>query len=246
MSAVAGPVKFNTQVEARPADIDAHQGPLRDVTVRLNGRLAQGMLSVDDYQREARAIVTDPGHRAELGPWIERALAERRDQVLYRKSHDGRRDTLQLLYVEPGEIHPPHCHHNLVSNQACVHGRMRGREYDRVARLDEQTLLLRLAEDRWFGLDDVMQTTEVHRNGHWFAAGDEPAVILNYYLLGYQAWTFDPPAENRRKGRRMVDPTAGCQRDGLIVAREISMEEGYDQFGGRAIDEFPVPGVGVR
>lgn len=244
MSGAAPGVKFNTQLEVRPADVDAFAGPLRDAAVGLIARLAAGALGVDDFQREALRIVMDDRHRTELGPWIERALAERRDQVLYRRSVDGRRDTLQLLYVEPREVHPPHCHHNLVSNQVCVHGRTRGREYDRVARLDADTLLLRLAADGWYGPDDLMQTTEAVRNCHWFAAGDEPAVVLNFYLLGYQQWTFDPPAATLRKGRRMIDPTLGRQRDGLIVAREIGMDEGYARFGGRAIDDFPLAAPG--
>lgn len=240
-TAAPAPVKFNTEVRDSPPDVDAYDGPLRHRCVDLIARLGRGELDVDDYQREVAAVLRAPGLLDELGPQIDRALAERKDQVFYRRQHDGRRDTLQLLYLEAFEVHPPHCHHNLISNQMNVSGRCHVREYDRVARLDDSTLLLRLARDDWFGVGDVMQTTEVVRNAHWFAADANPCVVLNFYLLGYQDWTFDPPAPRRRAGRQMVDPTLSAQRDGLIVAKEIDYATSYAKFGNRPLAEFPVP-----
>jgi hypothetical protein len=85
-----------------------------------------------------------------------------------------------------------------------------------------------------------MQTTEVHRNAHWFAADDAPCVVLNFYLLGFQAWTFDPADGVRRKGRQVLDPTCGRQEDGLLFAREMDLAAGYAKFGGRALADFPL------
>jgi hypothetical protein len=62
--------------------------------------------------------------------------------------------------------------------------------------------------------------------------------MLNFYILGFQDWTFDPPGT---KGRRMLDPTFGVQGDGMIVARELALAEGYARFGDIPIESIPLP-----
>ncbi len=235
------PVRNNTELRAAPPDVDGYDGPLRARCVALVDALRAGRLTVDGYQREVAAVFADPGLGAELAPPVARALAEQRDQVFYRRQDGMRRTTLQLLYLAPGEVHLPHCHHNLVSNQMNVAGRCHAREFDRVARLAPDLLLLRLARDAWLGPGDLMQTTEVHRNAHWFAAGDAPCVVLNFYLLGFQEWTFDPAAPTRRLGRQAIDPMHGRQRDGLVIAKEIDLDTGYAMFDGRPLADFPMP-----
>ena len=234
------PLPMNTEFRDAPPDVDAYAGPLKARCLDLVARLAARELTVDNYQVAARRLFGDPTLIDELAAPIARARAERRDQVFYRKQEGSRRITLQLLYLDPREVHPPHCHHNLISNQMNVYGRCYAREFDRVARLSPDTLLVRMVEDRWLGVSDVMQTTEVHRNAHWFAADDEPCVILNFYLLGYQAWTFDPVEPMRRKGRQLLDVTAGVQDDGLLIAKEVDFPTGYAKFGQRPVTDFPL------
>lgn len=234
-------VPMNTEFRDAPPDVDAYSGPFKSRCLDLVARLASRELVVDDYQIEVGKLFADPDLLVELAQPVARALEERKDQVFYRKQEGSRRITLQLLYLAPREVHPPHCHHNLVSNQMNVYGRCHAREFDRVARLGPDTLIVRMVEDRWFGVGDLMQTTEVHRNAHWFAADDAPCVVLNFYLLGYQSWTFDPVEPTRRKGRQLLDPTAGVQEDGLLIAKEVDFATGYAKFSGRALAEFPLP-----
>ncbi len=231
----------NTEMRATPPDVDDYAGPLKTRCLDLVARLRSRHLTVDDYQREAASIMADPALAIELAAPIARALLERRDQVFYRRQDGPRRTTLQLLYLAPHEVHPPHCHHNLISNQMNVHGHCHVREFDRVARLSDNRLLLRLANDAWFGPNDLMQTTEVYRNAHWFAADASPCVVLNFYLLGFHAWTFDPAEVHRRKGRQCLDPTVGRQEDGLIIADEVDFETGYAKFAGRSLESFALP-----
>ena len=245
-TAVSAPAPMNTEFRDAPPDVDAYSGPLKMRCLDLVARLASHALTVDQYQAEAKALLADRTLDSDLAQPIARALAERRDQVFYRKQEGSRRITLQLLYLAPREVHPPHCHHNLISNQMNVLGRCHVREFDRVARLSPDTLLVRMVEDRWFGVGELMQTTEVHRNAHWFAAGDEPCVVLNFYLLGYQSWTFDPIEPTRRKGRQLLDPTAGVQEDGLLIAREVDFATGYAKFGGQALADFPLPRIAIQ
>lgn len=233
-------IKMNSRAGRVLPDVDAYQGPLAVESLRLIAELKARRLTPDAFQERIRALHAALDLPRELAGWIERALTERKDQVLTQKTLPDLAHTLQLLYLEPREVHPPHCHHNLISTQVVLSGRVYVREYDRVARIDDDTILLRLRTDRWFGVGDSMQTTEVERNAHWFAADDRPAVMLNFYILGYQDWTFDSKG-SRTKGRRMLDPTIQAQGDGLILGKEIPLEEGYVRFGNKPIDSFPIP-----
>jgi hypothetical protein len=237
-------IKMNSRAGRVLPDVDTYQGPLALESLRLIAELKARRLTPDTFQYRTRALHESLDLRRELADWIDRALAGRKDQVLNQKTLPDVAHTLQLLYLEPREVHPPHCHHNLISTQVVLSGRVYVREYDRVARIDDDTILLRLRTDRWFGVGDTMQTTEVERNAHWFAADDQPAVLLNFYILGYQDWTFDSKG-SRNKGRRMLDPTIRAQGDGLILGKEIPLEEGYVRFGNKPIDSFPIPAPAV-
>ncbi|CAN5471316.1 hypothetical protein BH09PSE5_BH09PSE5_40680 [soil metagenome] len=230
---------MNTEMRDAPPFVDDYDGPLKAACIRLCSQLEHREIDVDTFQARTRDLLLDPSTLTELRALTDKALVERKDQVMYREQKGNLRITLQLLYVAPREVHPPHAHHNLISNQMTVHGRCYVREYDRVARIDERTLLLRLAHDDWSNVGDLMQTTESIRNAHWFAADDEPCVVLNFYLLGYQSWTFDPLGAVKRRGRQCVDPTSESQEDGLIVARELELADGYKIFGGKPLTDFP-------
>jgi quercetin dioxygenase-like cupin family protein len=231
-------VKMNTRAGATLPDVDTYRERLWTDAEKLIGALDRRAITPDGYIDGVRALHASMDLPAELRPWIDKALAERADQVLNQMTTPAKSWTMQLLYLEPGEVHPPHCHHNLISTQVVLHGRVYAREWDRVARLGPDTILLRTRTDRWFGIGDRFETTEVSRNAHWFCADDKPAVMLNFYILGFQEWTFDPPGG---KGRRMLDPTYGAQGDGMIVAREVPLEEGYRRFGDVPIESIPLP-----
>jgi hypothetical protein len=231
-------VKMNTRAGAVLPDVDTYQDRLwTDAQVQIE-KLGRREITPDEYIDRIRDLHRSIDLPVELAPWIERALAERKDQVLNQKTTPERSWTMQLLYLEPREVHPPHCHHNLISTQVVLTGRVYAREWDRVARLGPDTILLRTRTDRWFGVGDRFETTEVSRNAHWFCADDKPAVMLNFYILGFQKWTFDPPGT---KGRRMLDPTHGVNGDGMIIAREMPLAEGYARFGDVPIDSIPLP-----
>lgn len=231
-------VKMNTRAGAILPDVDSYRERLWTGAQEQIERLGRHEITPDEYIDRIRALHQSMDLVGELRPWIDRALAERRDQILNQKTTPERSWTMQLLYLEPNEVHPPHCHHNLISTQVVLHGRVYAREWDRVARLGPDTVLLRTRTDRWFGVGDRFETTEVSKNAHWFCADGNPAVMLNFYILGFQEWTFDPPGT---KGRRMLDPTYGVQGDGMIVARELALNEGYERFGDTPIDRIPLP-----
>jgi hypothetical protein len=231
-------VKMNTGVANLLPDIDIYQDRLWSEAQPLIERLDGHAITPDEYVAGIRRLHQSLDMAAALHPWIERALAEKQDQVLNKKTTPAKSWTLQLLYLEAGEVHPPHCHHNLISIQVPLHGRIYAREWDRVARLAPDKILLRTETDGWLRPGDRIETTETRRNAHWFCADGQPAVMLNFYILGFQDWTFDPPGQ---KGRRMLDPTFGVQADGLIIARELPLTEGYERFGDKRIADVKLP-----
>jgi hypothetical protein len=221
-------------------DIDAFDCPLRREAFAFAARLSAGEMTPDEFQQEIAALMDRMNPIEALAGPISRALAERKHQVFYRRVRPRHALWMQLLYLAPDEVHEPHGHVDQVSNQALLHGRTYLREYDRVARLDSSTLLLRLRSDGWMTMGQRMQTTEIERNIHWFAASEEPAVQFNFVVAGAQSWLFDGDAA-RPKTRFFVDPTERATRDGLIVAREIDQATARAKFGGRRIESFTIP-----
>lgn len=221
-----------------PDVLDIHI-PVVDRSVALVEKLAKHDLTPERYMTAVKDLYRELDLLNSLKPWIERTLAEKQDVVVFQRTRATHREAIQFFYLAPNVFHPPHCHHNILSTQFILHGRSYAREFDRIARLSPDTLLLKMAFEGWIGPGEALRATEISRNCHWFASGDEPCVMLNFNAYGYQHWTFNPPNSPLR--RNLVDPTHGVTPDGLIVAKEIGVEESYEKFGGRPLTDFPMP-----
>ncbi|GAB4168463.1 MAG: hypothetical protein OHK0024_03800 [Thalassobaculales bacterium] len=232
-------VKINTRTAESEPDILDIRNPFLDAAVALIDRLAARELAPARYMAEVGRLLASMDLVTMLKPWLERAMAEQRDQVLFRRTGKGHREAIQVFYLAPNVFHPPHCHHNILSTQYMLTGRVQMREYDRIARLSADTLLLKPVAEGWIGPGDALRASEVDRNCHWFCSSQEPALMLNFNAYGYQDWTFNP--KDRPLLRNLVDPTHAVSPDGLPIAREISVEEAYAKFGGRPISDFPLP-----
>jgi hypothetical protein len=218
-------------------DIDAFDHPLWHGAAAAIARLGAGETTPDGYQAEIGDLFRRIPPVAALADWTQRCLTEKTDLVLQRRSSPSHSVWFQLLHMHGSEAHPPHGHRNLISNQVLLHGRTYLREYDRIQRIDEHTVLLKLRSDGWMAVGDRIGTTEVDRNVHWFGSDENPAVQLNFFITGYQAWTFDAAPE--RRGRTYYDVTGEVTADGLIVARELTSEEAHRRFQHRMPSEFP-------
>jgi hypothetical protein len=191
------------------------------------------------FQGRVLAALIRARSAATLRRHLTRALSQKTDQPLARKTWPERDYTVQILYIRPHEVHPCHCHHNVVSTQMVLAGRVFGREYERVRRRADGMLLLRPLSERWLAPGDYLQASEMSRNVHWFAAGDEPTAMFNLNIRGFERDTFDP-RDGRLLGRRLLDSTLGADQ-GLVVAREIAVAEAYERFGARPLTDFPFP-----
>lgn len=229
---------MNTRVSDDIPDITDIHIPIVDQSVALIDKLRRRELSPAQYMRAVQKMQEELDLPNSLSDWIDKALTEKQDQVLYRRTGKAHREALQLFYLDPNVFHPPHAHHNILSTQLILRGTAHLREFDRIARIDEDTLLMRLRMDGWFGPGVALRTTEIDANCHWFGAGDEPVVMLNFNAYGYQDWTFNP--KDRPLRRNLIDPTFGMNPDGLIVAKEVTADVAYAKFGGRPLSDFPM------
>jgi hypothetical protein len=225
-------------------DVDAYDGALWQGAAAVIARLDAGDLTPDQYQAEIWELFDRIDPVEALADWTAKCLDEGEDQILQRRMSQEHVMWFQLLHMKPLEAHPPHGHRDLISNQVLLAGRTYLREYDRVQRLDEETVLLKLRSDGWMKVGDRIQTTEVDRNVHWFGSDDQPSVQLNFFITGYQRWTFD--ANPARRGRTYYDPTQAATEDGLIIAKEIPGDEAHRRYQFAAISDFPVPKAARR
>jgi hypothetical protein len=201
--------------------------------------LESGALDVAGFQARTRALLEAEDPRTALAPWIDRVLTTGQDQTLARRSFPDHDYTLQILHLTPGEVHPLHCHHNVISTQLVLSGALSGREFERVRQLGDGRLCLTLLYDGPLPTGACLQTTDGSRNAHWFAAGETPVALLNFNIRGYETDTFYPLAL-RPLGRRLLDATLGV--DGpYVLAAEIAAEEAYGRFGNKPLETFPMP-----
>jgi hypothetical protein len=212
--------------------------PIDDEYLEIIQRLHRGDLSAEDYLAETIAFFSPKIEGGELTSLISDAFSGSEQLELVRRHIDDRRYTILFYGVEKGEVHPPHHHFNVMSTQIIVRGKVRLREYDRVNRTHSGSLRLRLVNDTTLKVGDVFQASEWNRNVHWFQAVDGPALIFNTNARGFEEKTFD--FEEGGFGRRYIDPT-NFTLDGLIEAAEFDHEQAMQRFGGKSLDEFPVP-----
>ncbi|MFQ5618507.1 MAG: hypothetical protein ACE5FR_05980 [Rhodospirillales bacterium] len=146
---------------------------------------------------------------------------------------------LQLFYLKPHRSEPPHYHTMLASLQCVVSGRIYCRQYDRLARTDENVVMIRPVSQRELTAGQTFRTTDHKDNVHWFGTEDEPAVVLDFYIKGKAL--YETPFESDAKrphGRHYLDPTGRPDADNLIAARELGVEEAYRRFASKGILSF--------
>ena len=219
-------------------DVSDWKSPTMKEIRGMISRLGQRRLTVPQFQKEVLRVYREGDLWGQLGPWIGECLAKKRDRILWREIKATRDFTLQLIYLAPNTAHPPHYHFNHVSTQLVMAGRMRAREYDRLAAITEDSVMLKPVYDGVHAVGDTMQTAEFHRNVHWFGALTEPTVFLNFNVHGLEPKTFESDLGQHR-GRNTIDPTIGGN-ERHIVGHKIDIEKAEAKFAHRSIDDFPL------
>lgn len=235
---VASPFAIPRVLQALNIDNDAvKESPLYRKVADLINRLETGQITPEHFSEELGKYYQEIDINGELYEEMV-DLAEGRPRVkLITRSGEGKLWRLQLWWVAPNSCQPPHAHHNLVSTQVVLKGKAHVRQYDRVKRLDDRTLVLRQTSDRMLSPYEYFKTTDFEDNTHWFGADNEPATILNLNAKGYLRDTFET-RKDRKLGRYYVDPTEMRRSDGSILAIEMEKEAAWDKFSGHPLRDY--------
>lgn len=200
-----------------------------------------GRIDVVEYQQKAMRMLGSMKLAKTFAAEIDLTKNQDEQNELVRRHVEGCRYTMLLYKVNEGEVHAPHQHHNLISTQVVVEGKIHLREYDRVGRDGGGRLNLRLVRDAILSPGDVFQASEWSRNVHWFCGVEGPAVLLNINARGYEAKVFAQD-DDGAFGRRYLDP-GKFDGDGLITCEEIDEAQCARRFHGRSLAGFPAPGM---
>ncbi|MBL4725542.1 MAG: hypothetical protein JKY83_02475 [Rhizobiaceae bacterium] len=211
---------------------------LDETLFRHIDNLRLGGYSVDEFQTALAEFCKLNADDPEFVALGDNTSVENQSHWLIKRHIDHCRYSALFYHVADNEAHPPHHHHNVISTQIVISGKLHLREYERVERRGDGKLVLKLASDRMIGPGDVFQASEWSRNVHWFCAVDGPVVIFNINARGFEDKTFD--VDEGTFGRCYIDPTQ-FDEAGLIVTEEFDAEHAHELFQGRELKEFPVP-----
>jgi hypothetical protein len=121
-------------------------------------------------------------------------------------------DGLKLFGLRRGCAIVPHGHDGSASMHLVVHGRLRARQWDRIAD-DSGDLLVRPTDDRTHARGDASTATQDQDNVHWFEAESEVAFVFAAGVSG-----LDPTRESRRI---YVDPERATVESGDLVRMPV-------------------------
>jgi hypothetical protein len=212
---------------------------------QITERLRNGKISVEEYQSETLAFLQAKGLKDSFNDDIAFARSSSDQHWLVRRHTEQCRYTIMFFAVKEHEVHPPHQHHNLISTQVVIEGKIHLREYQRVQKCgDSNQLIVQVVRDDILGPGDVFQASEWHNNVHWFCAVEGPAVLFQVNARGYENSTFDKD-DDGPFGRRYIDPTQ-FESSGLITCNQFDEAEAERLFQGRPLSDFPVPRGAVQ
>ena len=213
--------------QARP-DVE-HDGAFRATLDPLLSDFDAGRIDGAGFQQGVLAALEGDDVQRVIGTAADQARSAGADVTIWRKDFGGRDITVSIIHLQPGEVHPPHHHHNVTSVQVILEGAISGREYDRIRRIDENHVLLKPLFAGELPVGSRLLAHEWSRNAHWFVAGrDGPALIFNCNARGFEQTTFDP-ADGRALGRKLLHPAREAMAEG-VVAREIDVPEAYATY----------------
>jgi hypothetical protein len=224
--------RIRTKVNCMDHQID-------DEFYQLTERLRTGEIDVDAYQAETLAFLQDKGLKKSFADDIAFARSSDDQHWLLRRHTEHCRYTILFFSVKEHEVHPPHQHHNLISTQVVIEGKIHLREYQRVRTNEDDRLEMKLVRDDVLGPGEVFQASEWHNNVHWFCGIEGPALVFQINARGYEKETFDTE-DNGPFGRRYIDPTH-FDDDGLITCDQFDEAEAERRFQGKPLSNFPAP-----
>lgn len=143
----------------------------------------------------------------------------------------GKRWTLKMFHFEEDEVDLPHQHNDFMSFQIVYSGKIHLKEYDRLERVDDETIRLKKVTDTILEPGDSFLTMETYRNVHWFKPVDGPVTSVNFNIRGHTQDRFDDSF--KKKGRHYLIPLEEAEEGCVLLAREASKERAKEEIIGK-------------
>ena len=200
-----------------------YRGSVVDTIQNQIYELESGSIDQVEAIQTVRESVSEAVESGELDNWVNEGglLA---GSTLHNRNKEW---FLAVFDIPEGEQHLPHHHNNLTSFQLIISGRLKVKEYDRIERVDEDTIRMKKVTDTVLGPGDYMITTEHSKNVHWFSA-EEDVKSINCSIRGYWDDLFD--VELDKMGRHYLVPQEIVNDDGTILAEEMSEQQAKMHF----------------
>lgn len=226
----------NPRIRTKVLDIDPE---IDTALFRLTEKFRTGEMDAEGFQNGLVAVLQQYPMHPCFSEAIAAARSSSEQKWLVRRHVEHCRYTILFFKVDQNEVHPPHHHHNLVSTQIVVEGKIHLREYERIGRDDQGRLKVQLVRDDVLGPGDRFQASEWSRNVHWFSGEEGPAVVFNMNVRGYEPTLYNPH-DMEAFGRRYIDPTS-IDESGIAVCEEFDAAEAQRRFQGKPLTDFPLP-----
>lgn len=218
-----------------------YSGPLLNHLNDLISKLDQKKLSPIEFVKEVQKRYAEFDLNKEFSAWLSKSHEENAIIPFFKGSFADHQQKMSLFFIGPKSAHPPHAHHDIMSVQTVLKGQLHLRQYDRVSRVDEWKIKIKLAQESVLKPGESILMTEHKHNVHWFGTESSPAVVFNFNVQGTPDSTFDS-RQLRAPGRSYLDPMGA--RDGdFLIASEISRELSLELFAHRPLSDFPLLSV---
>ena len=199
---------------------DVHDHKVKDVefTKSLEALYRQvdlkSLLKTLDFDRIAREV-TFPAHGAKSLPVDFKNVGSLSTGAVF-----GR----QIFAMKQGRSVVPHGHDNMATGFLVLHGKLRGRHYDRVEDHKDH-YIIKPTIDRSFAPGEFSTVSDHQDNVHWFTAESETAFIFNIHVNDTNPENPKPP------GRVYVDPMGEKLAGGLIKAPKVTYGKVNQMYG---------------
>ncbi len=181
----------------------------------LYGRVdLPALLKTLDFERMAKQVDYPAVGARSLPPDFSRVSGLPTDLVFGR----------QIFAMAKGRSVIPHGHDNMATGFLVLHGKLRGRHWDRVEDHKDH-YLIRPTIDRNFEPGEFSTISDHKDNVHWFTAESDHAFIFNIHVNDTD------PGNPKKPGRVYIDPLGEKVSGGLIKAPKITYGKANKLYG---------------
>lgn len=181
--------------------------------------LEKGGVSNEEFARAITARMCSAVSSGQLDGWLKMGVGGGNRDLLLVKSvgyTPFKRWYLKLHFMEQGNKHGLHAHHDVISTQVIARGKLHVKEFDLLGGIKNNSIRIKKRRDGVVEAVNGFITTAHECNVHGFEPVDGAAVRFQFYLRGqsgFMAGLFP------KRGRLYVRPCSDSMVGDVVFAR---------------------------